>query len=87
MTDLIAFHLLRTLIRKGVLDLDDVEAMAADIVREDGDDDTAHSVRGAYFEAHGRSEADLARDEMKVVQMVPRVKLGPQADGGNDSNP
>lgn len=83
MTDLVAFHLLRTLIRKGLIDLDDIETMAGDIVREDGDDDAAIAVRGAYVEAHGTTESDQRRAEMRVVQLVPRVRLGPQADGGN----
>lgn len=83
MTDLVAFHLLRTLIRKGIIDLDDVETMAADIEREDDDDDAAIAVRGAYVEAHGTTEAEQRRADMKVVQMVPRMRLGPQADGGN----
>lgn len=81
MTDPIAFHLLRAMIRKGVITLDDIEEMAADIVREDQDEDAACAVRGAYFEAHGQSEAEIRRANMTVVQMVPRVKLGP--DGGN----
>lgn len=83
MTDIISFHLLRTLIRKGVIDLKDIEAMAADIEREDNDSDAAIAVRGAYVEAHGTTEAEQRRAEMKVVQIVPRLKLGPQADGGN----
>ena len=75
-----AFHLLQQLVRKGILDLEDCEEMAARL-SEEGQDDDAHAVRAAWFEASGPTVAEERRANFSVVQMVPRVKLGP--DGGN----
>jgi hypothetical protein len=74
MTTPITFHLIQQLAQKGVLDLDDIEEMARRL-HEEGEEEDARMVRGAYMEAHGTSEADFRRSQMHVVPIAP--------DGGN----
>jgi hypothetical protein len=84
LTDPLAFETLVQLVRRGYLDLDDCEEIAARLA-DDGEDKAAHSARMAFVEAHGeqpKSEAELRREQMVLV---PRVMLGPVADGGNSA--
>ncbi|HVH49961.1 MAG TPA: hypothetical protein VM760_08825 [Sphingomicrobium sp.] len=78
MADPLATEILTQLIRKGALDLSDVEAMAHRL-EEDGEEDAAHRARSALIESGVDREAE--RDN---VVMIRRMKLGPVSDGGND---
>ncbi len=80
MTDRIAVQLIAELVRQGVLDVTSISNMA-EALREEGEDDDAACVLGAFVE--GQVAPDRGPPDLRVVQMVPRVKLGPQADGGN----
>lgn len=79
MADALATEILIQLIRKGTLGLSDIEEMARRL-DDDGDGDCAHRARSALI------EADVDRDEERRdnVVMIPRVRLGPVSDGGND---
>lgn len=79
MADPLATEILSQLIRKGALDLADVEEMARRL-DDDGEEDAAHRARSALI------EADVDRDEERRdnVVMIKRMRLGPVSDGGND---
>lgn len=75
MSDALAAALIEHLCRIGVLDADDVDAMA-DRLDEQGEDDAAHEARAALVEATvgtitPQERADDARGRFRVV------------DGGN----
>jgi hypothetical protein len=76
MTDAVAFHVLQQLIRKGVFDLDDIEAIAERLRDEDLDDD-ATAVTGAFFEAQVEPRGP------EPVRLL-LVANNPRPDGGND---
>ena len=75
MTDALAFHLLKHLIRKGDLDLDDVEAIASDLEAE-GNTQAAHECRAAALEAQAPSNADWRRSKLRLID----------TDGGKDKD-
>ncbi|WP_066280169.1 hypothetical protein [Blastomonas sp. CCH1-A6] len=65
--DEIALALIRHLYRRGLFDLDDIEAIAADVP-----DELAHDVRCAALEAdatpHSDWQADRARSRFRIVR-------------------
>ena len=69
--DALAFHLLLQLLRRGALDSEDIEEIAARLQSE-GEADAAHAVRTAPFEAFPPDEAEWRRSKLKLVR-----------DGGN----
>ena len=73
MTDALAFHLLKHLIRRGDLDLDDIEAIAADLEAE-GQSDAAHECRAAAIEAQALSNADWRRSKLRLVDTDGGIK-------------
>lgn len=79
MADPLATEILSQLIRKGALDLADVEEMARRL-DDDGEEDAAHRARSALFEA----SVDRDEERRDNVVMIPRKRLGPVSDGGND---
>lgn len=78
MTDPLAFNILVQLIKRQVLDLDDVEEIA-DRLRDEGEDDAAIAARGAFVEAHASPEPDP--DPRLNLRLVANNR---QLDGGND---
>lgn len=79
MGDPLATEILIQLIRNGSLDLQNVEEMARRL-EEDGEDEAAHRARSALIEAG----VDPVQDRRDNVVMIPRKRLGPVSDGGND---
>lgn len=61
-----AFHTIIQLIRKGILELEDCEEIAARL-REEGHDDDAHAVRAAWFEASGPTVAEERRANIVMI--------------------
>lgn len=76
-SDPLATEILVQLIRNGSFDLTDVQQIAARL-DECGFEGSAHRAMGAFIEAGAE---DAPRADV-VVQLVPRMRLGP--DGGND---
>ena len=67
MTDALAFHLLKHLIRRGDLDLDDIEAIATELEAE-GESQAAHECRAAALEAQAPSNADWRRSKLHLIK-------------------
>lgn len=79
MTDRIAVQLIAELVRSGTLDIEGISNIA-NALRIEGEDDDAATVLAAWTE--GQAPVDgLSKPDLRVVQLVPRLKLGP--DGGN----
>lgn len=74
------FHVLAQLVRKGLLDVDDIDEIAARLTDE-GQDDEAHDVRAAFAEAHVEKPAPHRPHLVPVEKLQFRYL----ADGGNDA--
>lgn len=75
----LSYAMLVQMIRAGVLDADDVEAMASQLDRDE-EHDAAIRARAALIEGSADDNATWQRG--KVV-MIPRMHLVPPSDGGN----
>lgn len=80
MADPLATEILIQQIRKGIFDVSDVEQIARRL-EVDGEDEAAHRARSALIEA----SVDRDDERRDNIVLIPRLRLGPQSDGGNSA--